>query len=432
MTPEEIQRCLERRRYVHFDERPTRAALEALITSPKRVSQRAFLPFLKTDVVTRKLRRQPGKTFERTSKSRPICFAGHKDSAIYSYYCRLLHDQYEQKLVAYGLSNSVTAFRAIGKSNIELADEVFKWIDSRRPCYALAFDVEKFFDTLDHAVLKHRWLEVAGKTRLDEDEFAVFKSITAYAWVDRIAALKALGISRYNVRSGDRTRLCSPEEFRTKIRAAGLVKAHAEKKGIPQGSPISAALSNVYMLHVDRAILNFTTSVGGLYRRYCDDILVVVPPEHVDTARTVVTEALKAVSLNIQATKTLECEFYDSKKLASRPLQYLGLVFDGERTLLRSSGIARYHAKMRAGVRLANLTLRKAARDLSISPSTLKIKKKKLRRKYTHHGKLNFVQYAMRASRITGSAAIKKQVQNSAEKLSQLVTTAESRNILLP
>ena len=38
------------------------------------------------------------------------------------------------------------------------------------------------------------------------------------------------------------------------------------------------------------------------------------------------------------------------------PVQYLGFIFDGNRTLLRTASVARYYRKMRAGVRLAILT----------------------------------------------------------------------------
>jgi hypothetical protein len=46
--------------------------------------------------------------------------------------------------------------------------------------------------------------------------------------------------------------------------------------GIPQGTPISAALSNAYMMPLDKRIVEARGSVGGLYRRYSDDILKFV------------------------------------------------------------------------------------------------------------------------------------------------------------
>lgn len=47
--------------------------------------------------------------------------------------------------------------------------------------------------------------------------------------------------------------------------------------GIPQGIGISTLLSNIYMLPFDREISAFVNQHGGLYRRYCDDIMIIIP-----------------------------------------------------------------------------------------------------------------------------------------------------------
>jgi retron-type reverse transcriptase len=54
--------------------------------------------------------------------------------------------------------------------------------------------------------------------------------------------------------------------------------------GIPQGSPISALLSNIYMFSFDKHMKNYVDSIGGKYFRYCDDMLLIVPSEYRDTA----------------------------------------------------------------------------------------------------------------------------------------------------
>ena len=47
--------------------------------------------------------------------------------------------------------------------------------------------------------------------------------------------------------------------------------------GIPQGSPISASLANIYMLEIDKYIYEYVKSYNGLYMRYCDDFIVIIP-----------------------------------------------------------------------------------------------------------------------------------------------------------
>ena len=46
---------------------------------------------------------------------------------------------------------------------------------------------------------------------------------------------------------------------------------------IPQGSSISAVLANIYMIEADKKINEYVVSLGGMYRRYSDDFIVVVP-----------------------------------------------------------------------------------------------------------------------------------------------------------
>lgn len=66
------------------------------------------------------------------------------------------------------------------------------------------------------------------------------------------------------------------------IRHAGLIVGNQatlarpkRRKGIPQGTPISAALANVYMLHFDKRINDAVKPLKGIYRRYSDDMIVV-------------------------------------------------------------------------------------------------------------------------------------------------------------
>jgi hypothetical protein len=46
-------------------------------------------------------------------------------------------------------------------------------------------------------------------------------------------------------------------------------------KGIPQGSAMSALLSNVYLIDFDEYLQILGQKMGFAYRRYCDDILII-------------------------------------------------------------------------------------------------------------------------------------------------------------
>jgi hypothetical protein len=310
-----------------------------------------------------------------------------------------------------GLSHCVTAFRPkSGKSNIDHAGEVFEWIRNCGEGRAYAFDITSFFDRLDHPRLKAGWETLIGVTRLPSDHFAVFKSLTSFSFVHRNAAFEALKVSRHNPRAGNRRRLCPPSEFRELIRAADLIGRNDSGMGIPQGSPMSAVLSNIYMLEFDEAMAAWVTERGGIYRRYCDDILVAVPVSCSDDVAGFVQSKITDLALEIQPEKTTEHQFQiiAEKVQLDRPLSYLGFVFDGSRVLIRTVGISRYYAKMRSGVRLAGQTMRK---HNSKGKPHEPMRTRKLYVLYSYVGRHNFTSYAYRAARDLKSPAIKKQIR---------------------
>jgi len=412
MNPREI---FVRRRYLHFDEPLPLTACVHLATDPARVASWAFLPFLRWEMATRKVRRDQEGVLVKKEKRRPICYAAHKDAAIYAYYGHVLGRRYEVELARKGLQANVTAFRAgQEKCNIDFAFEVFDWIRRHGECVALTFDVKSFFDRLDHTRLKAQWCRLLGVERLPADHYAVFRSLTRYAAVDRQAVFEEFDISPHKPRANGRKRICTPTEFRERVRGNGLVQRNPEHRGIPQGSPMSAVLSNIYMLDFDAAVEEMTHEAGGLYRRYCDDMLVVIRPEWAGRIEAIVNQRIKDERLEVQADKTKSHHFAGLPGAVSvdQPLQYLGFLFDGSRVLLRTASVARYYRKMRGGVQLAVLTKRKHDRlrrkqGLESEP----LKRRKLNRLYSYLGRHNFIAYALRAAKRMDEHGIRRQVK---------------------
>src|SRR5690606_25481330 len=94
-------------------------------------------------------------------KIRKILYATHIDAHIYSYYAQELQGIYEEVLKKdSNLSDAVTAYRRIQntpssyKNNVHFAGDVFNEIKSRKNCAVLAFDIENFFPSLNHSILK--------------------------------------------------------------------------------------------------------------------------------------------------------------------------------------------------------------------------------------------------------------------------------------
>ncbi|WP_233171816.1 antiviral reverse transcriptase Drt2 [Dyella sp. ASV21] len=410
-----LEAAQRRRGYVHFDLPLSRKTCEKLVLDPVAVARHAFYPFLRHDQTRPRIKRLgPGK-LRKSLKIREIRYAAHADSAIYAYYNDLLTERYEAALASADLGEVTIAFRALKKSNVDFAVEAFEWIHAHQPCTALGFDVQDFFGSLDHGVLKEIWASLLGVPQLPPDHYAVFRSITRHASVELIAARKALGISRQEL--SRRKRFCEAHEFRSLIRDGGLVNVNKATKGIPQGSPISAGLSNAYMLPFDEVLKAKIFSVGGFYRRYCDDILVVVPDEFAVEMKDLVRDQLSQLKLSMQPTKTLECRF--SNGMADKPLQYLGLTFDGARVLLRPAGVARYYAKMRA-----NVKLHKEAKVTDGDTPILQQRRKSLVRMYTEHappGHRSYLSYVKLAERKAKSQPIRRQLRLHRRRFRKLI-----------
>jgi len=331
--------------------------------------------------------------------------------------------KYEEKVKEYGISDSVLAFRKLdGKNNIHFAKQAFDDIKELGECTVLALDFSKFFDTLSHTILKEKWSNLLGEKTLSLDHYKVYKSLTKFSYVDRDEVYKLFNISKTNTKK--LSKICSIKEFREKVRKeADLIKANPnleKNEGIPQGSSLSALLSNIYMMDFDKEVKNYIKSMNGKYYRYCDDILIILPVKNIDIMRKTIENKIKDLGLTINLKKTVERNFYlKSKKLHSdKPLQYLGFLFDGEHTFIRSSSLFKYRQKMKKSVRIAKQSRDKwnkirVKNNLEEHP----LYKKKLYEKYSHLGKQNFVRYGLRANEIMESKSIKKQIKRLWYKL---------------
>ena len=417
----------KRRTYLHFDVPPSQSEALRVVPDPREVARRSFLPFIRYEKLTKRIRRGPTGALVRNDKKRPICYASHMDAAIYEYYGDRISDAYERFVKVIGIGDCVSAFRpGLGKSTIDYAYDVFRFVSQQSTCTCLAFDVESFFDNLDHAILKNAWESVMGGVRLANDQFAVYKSVTRYAFVEQQLLYQEFGISQHNRWANGRSRVCAPHEFRARVRGQGLIQRNEVARGIPQGSPISAVLSNVYMIEFDKRMNEFAAQFAGIYRRYCDDILLVLPgqdPQIGGSVVSMVEESLSDLKLKLQPSKTSMHYFPapSANIIANKaPLQYLGFTYDGKRVLLRPAGVARYYSKQRAGVRLAKKTRDRVDKALGMTGPPSPLKTRKLYVLYSHVGRRNYIAYALRAARnIVGvdSGGIRKQVAKHMRKL---------------
>lgn len=331
----------------------------------------------------------------------------HRDACIMSWYSRQLTDALDTYYETYDLSASVIAYRALGKGNYHFAQEAFAFAAAYGPVDILGFDVTKFFDNLDHRLLKARLKELLGVGKLAADWYKVFRAITAYHYValDDLSSHPVFG-PRMKIRDG------KPIATVCELKAAGIrFQANPTSGiGIPQGTPISAALSNVYMMRFDRELQSYATRIGGFYRRYSDDILFICKPEQTPEVERLVRQLIAQEGLQLNDGKTERTRFDATSPSPQRRLaQYLGFTFDEGGVAIRASSLSRQWRKMRRAVKRTRL----AAQSAIAAGKAKQVYTKKLRRRFTALPGRNFPSYARRSASAfeSGGQRIRRQLR---------------------
>jgi Reverse transcriptase (RNA-dependent DNA polymerase) len=286
------------KRYPHFDSQFSTQDAVALATNPKAVVAHKFYPFI---LYTNRWTRFAKRGEEGDVKKRKIRYASRGDAYIFAYYRYLLTQKYEAALSRNSLDGSVIAYRRIrstdgtGKCNIHFASEAFEKIRKLGNCCVVALDISSFFEFLDHHHLRSIWCDLLNVKKLPEDHYRIFRIITRYAVVEKQAVYERLGYygPKPKSKSGKITngylvpynkmpmQLCTGRNFRQKIAGGdgskSLVSVNLKTYGIPQGSPISDLLANMYLFNFDCAVHKILDTMGGSYLRYSDDILLIAP-----------------------------------------------------------------------------------------------------------------------------------------------------------
>jgi hypothetical protein len=384
------------KKYPHFDSLISAQEAQALATDQVRVAKHAFFPFIRYVQRWNRFAKKGGKG---KTKERPIRYAARRDASIYSYYRHLLSERYETELGRLGLSTSILAYRRIvgiegegGKCNIHFARDAILKIRELRNCCVVALDISGFFEHLDHARLKALWCRMLGVPRLPPDHFRVFEAITRYAVVDKKDAYERLGYigEKRKTKAGNPIhgylkpyhkmpkQLCTGKEFREKLVGTGSKKSIIQKNfkpfGIPQGAPISDLLANLYLLDFDCDVAKWVHALGGVYYRYSDDILIIVPgsePVGSDlSARVrahirnfgdhlVIKEEKSSVFAFQQGGAGQEFRLISGQQ-GRNGIEYLGFRYDGRRVYIRDATLSNLRRKVARGARRdANVAARR-------------------------------------------------------------------------
>ncbi|TBW32603.1 Reverse transcriptase [Siculibacillus lacustris] len=413
------------RGYKHFD-RPVCEKFALKATDPKFVSRHAFSPMIRYIKSEKRYRKTKGAERGKTKyKDRPIMYASHRDACILSYYSFLLGNELNDFYIKRGISENVIAYRPLGRGNYHFAADVFEFAKTNSPVTILAFDVTGFFDNLDHGLLKTRLKRMLNTVSLSDDWLRVFRHISRFHYVE----LEKL---RENPKYAESLKAKGREPIATilDLKASGIAfkPNPTPNVGIPQGTPISATLSNLYMIDFDLAAKAYCDGIGGLYRRYSDDILVICKDEFAAQAEATIGGLVRAEKLELSIAKTERTRFDHTAPahLPKKAAQYLGFNFHPDGVYIRASSLSRQWRKMK---RAFKRTQRVAEEAIAKGRSS-KVYTKRLRRRFTPLQFRNFSSYARRSANAFGqgekiSRQLKRFERAVFEKLKLLDTVGE-------
>ena len=343
--------------YAHFDMRTNLNKVRDYIKDVDKIATNSFYPFIHYEMRMEKYNKKKGHTI----KSRDIYYAAHKDRCIFQYYAHLINEKYNEYVIHNGLNKVSVAYRDnLHESNIDSSKRAFDFIKSKGDSYVLIGDFKSFFDGLDHRYLKEQLMKVLGVDRLSEDYYAVFKNVTRFSFVELNDLLRLNGLkqTKKDIKKLNKQRqVLTKEEFRNN---KSIVKKNISGRGIPQGSPISAVLANVYMASADKMLNDYIKMNNGFYMRYSDDFIVVIP--NTEDYKAMINHILSIIkdvpNLILENKKTQifsvknnvvtnigETIIKDADS-SNNEINFLGFTYDGLKIRLRAKTVGKYYYRM--------------------------------------------------------------------------------------
>lgn len=413
--------------YTHFDTRK----LEYWkyinnIRNPEWVERHAFYPFIHYQEEKKKF---DGK--ELIIKSpRDIRYSAHIDRYIYEYYNDMLSKKYNNYAKQMGFNQASIAYRTnLNKSNIHFSRDIFKYLNNKENAFIIVSDFSSFFDNLDHKYLKERVKELLNVDTLSKDFYRVFKSITNYSYIEYDDILQELGLTHRTLTKSHKERLFDIQKFR-KFKKE---KIHTNKEdyGMVQGSAISAVMSNIYMIKFDKLVNDLITSNNGIYRRYSDDIIIIIPSlsqgMEIYSKVMQIKDSIPRLELSPDKTK---CFIKNRDNISSIDLKtkkvikdkttidYLGFSYDGKCVKIREKTVSKYYRKMYSRIKTINKWTIKTGNNIG---------RKRLYKQYSYLGKKtkdvkkgNFLTYVDRSQREYGDLGkMDEQVKRSWKNMSK-------------
>ncbi len=162
----------------------------------------------------------------RIRKLRHISKASVKDRLVHQMVYDALTDIFDKQFIFHSLSSRLEKGTHLGVTQLQRMIRK-RSANGTKPCYALKMDIKRFFDSIDHQILK----TLLRKKVQDSTTLKIIDTI----------------IDSFHVK-------------------------HTKDKGIPLGNVTSQLFANIYLHELDDFVKQ--TLRARYYIRYCDDFII--------------------------------------------------------------------------------------------------------------------------------------------------------------
>lgn len=418
--------------YAHFDKRVSlmMLSIRKYVMDESNITKHSFYPFIHF----KKRNSRYGK--KGPKKPRELFYCSHLDRCVYQRYAFLINQKYNEWAEQNDINKVAIAYRDnLGKNNINFAKDAFDSIRKIKKCLIIVGDFTDFFDKINHIYLKKMLSILLGVDSLPSDYYAIFKNITHYAFWEWTALVTDSGhrIEEHGVRKiiNSQDTILTKEQFE---RYKTHINKNRKDVGIPQGSPISAVLSNVYMMQFDKFINTYVKVNNGIYMRYSDDFILLFPYKTDDEIAKYTSFVFSYINslkglVDLQQEKTA-IYTYDGDRVFTYPenepcyINYLGFLFDGCNIKLRPKAITKYYYRMRRKARTIGKSNWKSSKGKHISA-------KNLYSIYSSNEKnQTFIDYARNARHILmlNDTEIDSLIKNHKHKISEAIKKGKKQS----
>ena len=224
----------------------------------------------------------------KVNKPRPISLFNLKDRIILSltnrYLTELLDEYFQPSSFAFRAKNKITNILPTHHDCIKAIKE-FRWRNEEGELFAVECDMEKFFDSVNHNLIKELFSKLIAKAKEanpEKDYSAPVRIFNAY--LDSYAFnVDALPLNKDTTYWEQHL-----EKFKNKVlqRSYSWIEKEiineryyddisTERIGIPQGGALSGLIANIVLNVAD---LEMQKS-NAFYARFCDDMIIFHPDE---------------------------------------------------------------------------------------------------------------------------------------------------------